>query len=196
MYNDEKLVTTRQGFERKEFKGKLSIAITANFVNSNTKSEMKIKELGGIASHFHQKLFTDLKVKYGIHLENIVYFRDETHYFVMTAKKESLLKRGVLINGNLEDPTTLLDRTNVNLQALLDYTRDAANHCTNNGMANIQFAKNSQGRDDVTMFDFSSKLESVNSSRVIERNGKQLLLCLVGDSLIEVSKMYEPSSVS
>ena len=32
----------------------------------------------------------------GIDLENIVYFKDEMHYFVMTAKKQSLLKRGVL----------------------------------------------------------------------------------------------------
>lgn len=29
-------------------------------------------------------------------MENIVYYKDDTHYFVMTAKKESLLKKGVL----------------------------------------------------------------------------------------------------
>lgn len=32
----------------------------------------------------------------GIDLENIVYYKDDTHYFVMTAKKESLLKKGVI----------------------------------------------------------------------------------------------------
>lgn len=32
----------------------------------------------------------------GIDLENIVYYKDETHYFVMTAKKKSLLKKGVI----------------------------------------------------------------------------------------------------
>ena len=32
----------------------------------------------------------------GADLENIVYYKEETHYFVMTAKKESLLKFGVL----------------------------------------------------------------------------------------------------
>ena len=31
----------------------------------------------------------------GADLENIVYYKEETHYFVMTAKKESLLKFGV-----------------------------------------------------------------------------------------------------
>lgn len=32
----------------------------------------------------------------GIDLENIVYYKDDTHYFVMTAKKKSLLKKGVI----------------------------------------------------------------------------------------------------
>ena len=31
-----------------------------------------------------------------IDLENIVYYKDDTHYFFMTAKKDSLLKKGVL----------------------------------------------------------------------------------------------------
>lgn len=34
----------------------------------------------------------------GIDLENIVYYKDCTHYFVMTAKKQSLLDKGVIIN--------------------------------------------------------------------------------------------------
>lgn len=34
----------------------------------------------------------------GIDLENIVYYKDNTHYFVMTAKKQSLLDKGVIIN--------------------------------------------------------------------------------------------------
>lgn len=34
----------------------------------------------------------------GIDLENIVYYRDNTHYFVMTAKKQSLLDKGVVLN--------------------------------------------------------------------------------------------------
>jgi len=33
----------------------------------------------------------------GIDLENIVYYKDDTHYFVMTAKKQSLLKKGVIL---------------------------------------------------------------------------------------------------
>lgn len=39
----------------------------------------------------------------GIDLENIVYYRDNTHYFVMTAKKQSLLDKGVIINVSRRD---------------------------------------------------------------------------------------------
>ena len=45
---------------------------------------------------FNQQFFTDLREETGIDLENIVYYKDETHYFVMTAKKQSLLKKGVI----------------------------------------------------------------------------------------------------
>ena len=38
----------------------------------------------------------DMATETGADLENIVYYKEETHYFVMTAKKESLLKFGVL----------------------------------------------------------------------------------------------------
>lgn len=38
----------------------------------------------------------------GIDLENIVYYRDNTHYFVMTAKKQSLLDKGVIINVSMQ----------------------------------------------------------------------------------------------
>ena len=31
----------------------------------------------------------------GIDLESIVYYKDDTHYFLMTTKKDSLLKKGV-----------------------------------------------------------------------------------------------------
>ena len=34
----------------------------------------------------------------GVDLENIVYYKDDTHYFVMTAKKQSLLEKGVILH--------------------------------------------------------------------------------------------------
>ena len=47
------------------------------------------------------RFFKDLNSSAGIDLENIVYYRDETHYFVMTAKKHSLLYKGVLLQVTL-----------------------------------------------------------------------------------------------
>ncbi|XP_071174859.1 F-actin-monooxygenase mical1-like isoform X1 [Mytilus edulis] len=175
---------TKQGFERKEYRGKLSIAITANFVNSNTTSDRKAKEIGGVARHFHQKLFKDLETKKGIKLENMVYYKDETHYFVMTPTKASLVRRGVF-KADLPDASKLLERKNIDVESLLAYARDAANYCTDNAMVDMGFAKNAHGMEDVAMLDFSSKVEAVNASHIIERNGKKLLIGLIGDSLLE-----------
>ena len=86
-----------KGFDRKEFRGKLALAITANFVNRNTEEEAAVEEISGVAFIFNQKFFKDLKAEMDIELENIVYYKDDTHYFVMTAKKDSLLRKGVLL---------------------------------------------------------------------------------------------------
>ena len=84
------------GFTLKEFRAKLALAITANFVNGNTQHENSVPEISGVSYVYRMDFFNSLNEKYGIELENIVYFKDETHYFVMTAKKPSLLKKGVL----------------------------------------------------------------------------------------------------
>ena len=49
-----------------------------------------------IPCFFLQDFFNNLYDELGIALENIVYYKDETHYFVMTTKKHSLLDRKVL----------------------------------------------------------------------------------------------------
>nr|XP_023649331.1 F-actin-monooxygenase mical1-like isoform X4 [Paramormyrops kingsleyae] len=84
------------GFRRKELRGKLAIGITANFVNRHTAVETQVAEISGVARIYNQKFFKDLQNETGIDLENIVYYKDDTHYFVMTAKKKSLVKKGVL----------------------------------------------------------------------------------------------------
>ena len=83
-------------FKRKVFRGKLAIAITANFLNRNTKEEAAVPEIPGLFYIFNPQFFLKLRNEATIDLENFVYFRDDTHYFVMTARKQSLLKRGVL----------------------------------------------------------------------------------------------------
>ena len=85
------------GFRTKEFRAKLAIAITVNFVNHNSTNEASIEEISGVSYIYNQSFFDNLKKEHGIDLENIVYYKDETHYFVMTAKKHSLLKKGVIV---------------------------------------------------------------------------------------------------
>ena len=40
-----------------------------------------------VQKQYHQHFFTDLLEKHGIGLENLIYYKDLTHYFVMTATK-------------------------------------------------------------------------------------------------------------
>ncbi|XP_029353530.1 F-actin-monooxygenase MICAL2 isoform X3 [Echeneis naucrates] len=175
---------TLEGFKRKEFRGKLAIAITANFINRNTTAEAKVEEISGVAFIFNQKFFLDLKEETGIDLENIVYYKDNTHYFVMTAKKQSLLDKGVVINDYI-DTQKLLSSENVDQEALLCYAREAADFGTNYQLPTLDFAMNHCGQPDVAMFDFTSMHASENAALVRERFGHQLLVALVGDSLLE-----------
>ncbi|XP_036814052.1 protein-methionine sulfoxide oxidase mical2b isoform X4 [Oncorhynchus mykiss] len=175
---------TLDGFRRKEFRGKLAIAITANFINRNTTAEAKVEEISGVAFIFNQKFFLELKEETGIDLENIVYYRDNTHYFVMTAKKQSLLDKGVIIHDHLETEK-LLGRDNVNQEALLSYAREAADFGTNYQLPSLDYAINHCSQPDVAMFDFTCMYASENAALVREKYGHQLLVSLVGDSLLE-----------
>ncbi|XP_060734130.1 protein-methionine sulfoxide oxidase mical3a isoform X17 [Tachysurus vachellii] len=175
---------TLSGFRRKEFRGKLAIAITANFINRNTTAEAKVEEISGVAFIFNQKFFQDLREATGIDLENIVYYKDDTHYFVMTAKKQSLLEKGVILHDYV-DTEMLLSRSNVDQAALLSYAREAADFSTNHQLPKLDFAINHYGQPDVAMFDFTCMYASENAALVRQRNGHQLLVALVGDSLLE-----------
>lgn len=175
---------TLEGFRRKEFRGKLAIAITANFINKKTWAEAKVEEISGVAFIFNQQFFKELYQTTGIDLENIVYYKDETHYFVMTAKKHSLIDKGVIIQ-DYSDPAELLAPANVNTERLLDYAREAAEFSTKYQMPNLEFAVNHYGKPDVAMFDFTSMFAAEISCRVRVRKNYRLMQCLVGDSLLE-----------
>ncbi|XP_043100124.1 F-actin-monooxygenase MICAL2 isoform X2 [Puntigrus tetrazona] len=173
-----------EGFRRKEFRGKLAIAITANFINRNTTAEAKVEEISGVAFIFNQKFFQDLRQETGIDLENIVYYKDNTHYFVMTAKKQSLLDKGVIIHDYI-DTEALLNSENVNQEALLAYAREAADYATHYQLPTLDYAMNHCGQPDVAMFDFTSMYASESAALVRERFGHGVLVALVGDSLLE-----------
>lgn len=177
--------STLEGFERKEFRGRLAIAITANFINKRSSAEAKVDEISGASAIFKQAFFKELYQATGIDLENIVYYKDETHYFVMTAKKHSLIDKGVILE-DFPDPVKLLVPANVNTERLLNYAKEAADYATKKQMQNLEFATNRYKEPDVAMFDFTSMFAAESSCYVKVRDNYRLLQCLVGDSLSEV----------
>ncbi|XP_053704873.1 F-actin-monooxygenase mical1 isoform X4 [Synchiropus splendidus] len=174
-----------EGFKHKELRGKLAIGITANFINRNSAEEAQVPEISGVARIYNQKFFKQLLINTGIDLENIVYYKDDTHYFVMTAKKKSLLNMGV-IKKDHSDAEELLASANVDCEALHSYAYKAADFSTGHKLPDLKFAQNHVGQPDVAMFDFTSMYRAENASLVRERKGKKLLLALVGDCLVEV----------
>lgn len=84
------------------------------------------------------------------------------------------------------DTQMLLSSENVSQEALLCYAREAADFGTNYQLPTLDFAMNHCGQPDVAMFDFTSMHASENAALVRERFGHQLLVALVGDSLLEV----------
>ena len=122
-----------------------------------------MEEISGVAFIFNQKFFNDLNEAKGISLENIVYYKDETHYFVMTAKKQSLLNKGVIIS-NESDTAKLLSPENIDTERLFEYGREAADFATNEQLPHLDFAVNHYGKPDVAMFDFTSMFQVRMSS--------------------------------
>ncbi|XP_019369672.1 PREDICTED: protein-methionine sulfoxide oxidase MICAL1 isoform X3 [Gavialis gangeticus] len=173
-----------EGFKRKETRGKLAIGITTNFVNHHSRAEVEVPEISGVARIYKQQFFQKLYNKTGIDLENIVYYKDDTHYFVMTAKKQSLLKMGVILEDK-SDTESLLSSENVNREALLSYAKEAASFSTDYQLPKMEFALNHQNLPDVDMFDFTCMNRSENAALVYEHGGARLLVGLVGDCLVE-----------
>ncbi|XP_056279032.1 F-actin-monooxygenase mical1 isoform X2 [Pseudoliparis swirei] len=150
----------------------------------HTAAEAQVAEISGVARIYNQKFFQELLTEMGIDLENIVYYKDDTHYFVMTAKKKSLLNKGV-IKRDHSDAEELLAPANVDHEALCRYAHDAASFSTGGKLPELQFAEDHAGQPDVAMFDFTSMHRAENASLVRERKGKKLLMGLVGDCLVE-----------
>ena len=172
-------------FSRKVMRGKLAIAITANFVNRNTQAEMQIREIGGLAFIFDQEFFNNLKMKCGVELENFVYYKNDTHYFVMTVKKHSLLKKGIL-REDRPNARDLLAPDNRDNSKLKQFALEIADVTTQHRIPNITFEVNHHGEEDIAMFDFTSMSMANHSCFVKKRHDRTLIQTIVGDSLLEV----------
>lgn len=103
----------------------------------------------------------------------------------LTLKSTLLLP---LLEQDYADTQMLLSSENVDQEALLTYAREAADFGTNYKLPTLDFAMNHCGQPDVAMFDFTNMYASENAALVRERFGHQLLVALVGDSLLEVRR--------
>jgi len=176
-----------QGFNRYKMDAKLAIAITCNFVNEASKEEAFVNEISGIQYQYHQEFFKKLENEHGIKLENVIYYKDSTHYFVMTATKDSLLTKGVL-KENFEERNRLLSPGNVNRDNLAIYAKQACQFSTgyySRKLPHTTFALNSHGEPDLSIFDFTNLYAARNSCRAVVRKGFPLLVGIAGDSLLE-----------
>jgi hypothetical protein len=55
-----------QGFEKKCLEAKMSIAVTANFVNNDSSKERKVEEIFGLSKQYDLELFRNLETETGI----------------------------------------------------------------------------------------------------------------------------------
>ena len=171
-------------FSKKKPEFKMAIAVTANF-KRGLDNEKKVEEIPGLARQNKMEYFKELEERYNVGLENIVYFKDMTNYFVMTVKKDSLLKNGILKEDVSKEG--LLDRDNQNMDALKEFVLKAAVHSTegNPVKKSARLECSLDNLVDVSIFNFSELYRSAQASRVIERRGRRLLIGLVGDSLMQ-----------
>ena len=171
-------------FSKKKPEFKMAIAVTANF-KRGLDNEKNVEEIPGLARQNKMEYFKELEERYNVGLENIVYFKDMTNYFVMTVKKDSLLKNGILKEDVSKEG--LLDKDNQNMDALKEFVLKAAVHSTegNPVKKSARLECSLDNLVDLSIFNFSELYRSAQASRVIERRGRRLLIGLVGDSLMQ-----------
>eukprot|EP00095_Tigriopus_kingsejongensis_P000377 snap_masked-scaffold1811_size27320-processed-gene-0.0 protein:Tk00377 transcript:snap_masked-scaffold1811_size27320-processed-gene-0.0-mRNA-1 annotation:"hypothetical protein D910_10638" len=175
------------GFNRRSLDAKMAIAVTANFKNTRTPEEARVNQISGISKQYHQQFFKDMMQECRIDLENIVYYRGDTHYFVMTALRSSLIEKGVILRDS-DERQTLLAPNNINREKLHQFAIEAAQFSTGQFSAKLpvtEFALDARGRPDCAIFDFTNLYSARNACQVKVRKGHQLLMTIVGDSLLE-----------
>jgi hypothetical protein len=159
-----------------------AIGIVANFTNSHTQGERDLRQFSW-ARQFNAQLFSELKAKLGVDLENIVYYKgDASHYLIMTPSKQCLVELGCLRSP--EPPQAglpLLHWSNVDVGELRDLARRVAEHF---GLPTTFTPEQS-----VSFFDFSDTRRHEQAIMFKQdetsHGGLPLPVCLAGDALLE-----------
>ncbi|GMF19918.1 unnamed protein product [Phytophthora fragariaefolia] len=161
------------GIKRFVFCEKESLGIVCYFPNLETTEETKVKEFSWTAQLKH-KMLNKMR-ETGIDLENIVYFRGEMHYLVMTPKRHNLVVRRV-VKKNHPRPADLVRADNINSDAFHVFVNEIVSFV---GIPRkTDFAR-------VSIFDFSSLTRAEKAANILTSHGKKLYVGLLGDSLLE-----------
>ncbi len=186
-FSRSSLVLTFQfkGFKKRLEKFPLAIGVTCNFTNLATESQKAAQEINH-ARQFKKPFFDSLRDKLGLDMENLVYYKDDTHYIVCTVKKQSLLNRGVL----REDRPDVCAPSNVNRAALEKMCMDLASKDACNLGKSVTFVKlerrDGTWSNDCAIFPFNKKFRAHTPMRCFEAaEGDLLWTCVIGDALME-----------
>ncbi|KAF4132803.1 FAD binding domain [Phytophthora infestans] len=167
------LVAESAGITRFVFSRNESLGIVCYFPNLETTDELKTKEFSWTTRLKHHML--DKMRDVGIDLENVVYFRGDMHYLVMTPKRQNLLIHDV-VKQNYADSKDLVRKENVNHDALNVFVKNI-----------VRFAGITRKTDftRVNLIDFSQLTRADKAANILVSQGKKLYVGLVGDSLLE-----------
>lgn len=161
------------GINRFVFSRKEALGIVCYFPNLGTTEEKKVTEFSWTIQ-FKQQMFAKMR-EIGVDLENIVYYRGEMHYLVMTPKRQNLLEQKVL-KENHPEPGDLVQDDNINKSVLHEYVKRVVSFLGIPKKA--EFSR-------IRMFDFSSRTRADKAASILTSHGKKLYVGLIGDSLIE-----------
>lgn len=167
------ILSEQSGIKRFVFSRKEAIGIVCYFPNLGTTEEKKVGEFSWTIQ-FKQQMFARMRER-GVDLENIVYYRGEMHYLVMTPKRANLVKQGVL-KFDYPNTSDLVMDSNVDKNALHMYVERVVDF--------LQIPKKSTF-ERVRIFDFSTRTRADKAASVLSSKGKKLYVGLIGDSLME-----------
>ncbi|GMF38920.1 unnamed protein product [Phytophthora fragariaefolia] len=161
------------GINRFVYSNDEALGIVCYFPNLGTSDETKAKEFSWTTRRKHPML--DKLRDIGFDMENVVYYRGEMHYLVMTPKRQNLLDRRVVGQNHPRSSDLVMDE-NVNKLALHELAA-----CI------VEFAGIPRKTDftRVSLFDFSTLTRAEKAASILSSHGKKLYVGLIGDSLLE-----------
>uniref|UniRef100_K3WM31 Uncharacterized protein n=1 Tax=Globisporangium ultimum (strain ATCC 200006 / CBS 805.95 / DAOM BR144) TaxID=431595 RepID=K3WM31_GLOUD len=166
-------LSEQSGIKRFVFSRKEAIGLVCYFPNHGTTEEKNVAEFSWTIQ-FKQQMFAKMR-EIGVDLENIVYYRGEMHYVVMTPKRENLIEQGVL-KVDYPNVADLVMDDNISKPVLHEYLKRI-----------VKFVNIPQKSDfaRVRVFDFSSRTRADKAASILTSKGKKLYVGLIGDSLME-----------